>query len=153
MTLDVKIYSGAARTWNVVHSADKAIYSSIEFEGGKKIGDLQITPELNEMFEPALRQGQELNLHVVKPLQEGPATIIAFEEPEGKIFATDVPPLPLLLSLAPRLALVVGVLLIPAFGLGILILGAWSTMRSRIRPLVELREYVQRLPRAILVKS
>ena len=58
-----------------------------------------------------------------------------------------------LTTIAIEEALIVGILLIPAFGLGILILGAWSTMRSRIRPLVELREYVQRLPRATLVKS
>lgn len=58
------------------------------------------------------------------PINGAPATLIAFEAPGGKNFATDVPALPFLLSVAPRLALIVGILLIPAFGLGILILAS-----------------------------
>lgn len=153
MALDIKIYSGVVSKWNVVHSATDVTYTLIEFEGGKKIGDVRVIEELNDIFEAALRNGKPLDLHVVMPIHDVPSTLIAFGEQGGELFATDVPPLPFLFWFAPRLALIVGILLIPAFGFGILILGAWSTMRRRIRPLVELREYVQRLPRATLVKS
>lgn len=153
MALDIKIYNGVATNWNAVHFGTHVTYSSIEFEGGKKIGDIRVTEGLNDMLDPALRIGGPLKLHVVMPAQGQIVTLIAFEQAGGETFALDVPPLPVMFALAPRLALIFGILLLPAFGLGILLLGAWSSMRSRIRPLVELREYVQRLPRATLVKS
>lgn len=152
MALDLKIHSGVVRNWSVVHSGTHVTYNLIEFEGGKKLVDVRAEPALSEILEPALKRGEPLNLHVANPVPNMPAALIAFEEQGRGIFATDVPPLPVLLSLGPRLALIFGILLIPAFGLGILILGAWSTMRNNIRPLVELREYVQSLPRATLVK-
>lgn len=153
MALDIKTYSGVVKKWNFVHSATYVTYTLIEFEGGKKIGDVRVVEELNDLFEAALRNGQPLDMRVVMPIQDLPSTLIAFGEQGGELFATDVPALPFLFWFAPRLALIVGILLLPVFGLGVPILGAWSTMRSRIRPLVELREYVQRLPRATLVKS
>lgn len=152
MALDIKIYSGVVANWTVAHFATYASYSLIEFEGGKKIGDIRVAEGLNDVLEPALRGGQPLKLHVVMPVEGPIVTLIAFEQAGGEIFATDVPPLPAMLALAPRLALIFGILLIPAFGLGILLLGAWSTMRNRVRPLIELREYVQRLPHAKLLK-
>lgn len=153
MALDIKIYSGVATHWNAVHFGTHITYSVIEFEGGKTIGEIRVTEGLNDMLDTALRSGLPLKLHVVMPAQGPIVTLIAFEQPGGETFAADVPPLPVMLALAPRLALIFGILLLPAFGLGILLLGAWSSMRSRIRPLIELREYVQRLPRATLVKS
>ncbi|MFC5548215.1 hypothetical protein [Massilia aerilata] len=153
MALDIKIYSGVAKNWNAAHFGTHVAYSLIEFEGGKKIGEMRATERLNDVLEPALRSGQALKLHVAMPVEGSILTLIAFEQADGVTFAEDVPPLPAMLALAPRLALIFGILLLPAFGLGILLLGAWSSMRSRIRPLIELREYVQRLPRATLVKS
>lgn len=151
MALDVKIYSGVVQTWNVVHSTTHVTYTRIEFDGGKYIGEIRATEALSDIFETALRRGEALKLHVVMPLESGPATLIAFEQPEGVMFATDVPPLPFLFQFAPRIALIIGILLIPAFGIGIVVLGVWANMRRQVRPMVELRDYVRRLPRATLV--
>lgn len=152
MAIDIKIYNGVVEKWNVAHFATHVIYTLIEFDGGKKIGDVRVMGELNDLFEPALRAGKPLNIHVAMPIQQMPSTLVAFGEQEGQLFAADVPRLPFLFRFAPRLALIVGILLIPAFGIGVLVLGVWSSMRSRIRPMVEMREYVQKLPSAILVK-
>lgn len=153
MALDLKIHSGVIRNWNVVHFGSYVTYTHIELEGGRRLFDVRADPALNEILELAFKRGAPLNLHVAKPISNMPDALIAFEEPGRGIFATDIPPLPMLVSIASRLALISGILLIPAFGLGILILGAWSTMRSNNRPMVELREYVQSLPKATLVQS
>lgn len=153
MALDIKIYTSIAANWTVAHFATYTTYSLIEFEAGKKIGDIRIAEGLNDALEPALRDGQPLKLRVAMPVEAPIATFIAFEQTGGEIFATDAPPLPAMLALAPGLALMFDILLIPAFGLGILLLGAWSTIRNRVRPLIELREYVQRPPNGKLLKT
>lgn len=151
MAIEVKIYTGVVAKWSSAQLATHVAYSVVEFESGKRVGDFKVAEGLSDIFEAALEKGRPLSLHIVKPIHSVPSALLAVGEPGGELFATDVPPLPGIMTMMMKLCLVFGILFIPVFGIGFIIIGKWIGLRGQMRPLIELREYVRRLPNATLV--
>jgi hypothetical protein len=155
MSLDMQIHHGAVaslgqRSFSETH----VIYDSMTLEGGKRIGKFATTAALDQKLAEAVRDGESVELHMfAKPHRGEHGGLLAIGRPGGVLYASEIPALPAITRTLLFLAFVFGVVTIPFFGAGFLVLYAWWRVRGLVSIPAELRAYVLALKGARLLPS
>ncbi len=125
-------------------------YSYVEMSDGQRIRNLITETGLDGKLKEARATGEDVELHVI-PHPEGTTGLIAVKAGDGKIFATNSIGVPASKRLLMKAGWVLGVLLIPLLGIGLVILWRTWQMSKVLARYDEVHEYVASLPNATLI--
>ena len=127
-----------------------ATYSYIKMSDGQRIDKLVAETGLDGKLKAAAIAGQEVELHVVLH-PGGTAGLIAIRVGDGEIFATKSTEVPQSKRTWKKAGLIIGVLLIPLLGVGLIILWRTWELSKAIASHDEVRDYVAALPNVTLL--
>ena len=127
-----------------------ATYSYIKMSDGQRIEKLVVETGLDGKLKDAAIAAQDVELHVVVH-PGGTAGLIAIKVGDSEIFATKSTEVPASKRKWKTAGLIVGVLLIPLLGVGLIILWRTWQLSKAIASHDEVRDYVASLPNATLI--
>jgi len=151
MKLDVIIRRGVVESLGS-RSATPAriLYDSISMSDGQRVSWVGVSDAMDHKLNAAVKAGKEVELHVVKAPGAEHAGLVAMREAGGQLFAESVA-IPAGFKIAPLLIGLFGVVTIPFFGVGlILIFIAWR-LSKKLAPLKAIASYAEKLPGAVKV--
>ena len=125
-------------------------YSYVKLSDGQRINQLVVEAGLDDKLKGAAIADQDVELHVVLHAG-GSAGLIAIKVGEAEIFATKSTEVPASKRKWKNAGLIIGVLLIPLLGVGLIILWRTWQLSKAIASHDEVRDYVASLPNATLI--
>ncbi|MBS1229576.1 MAG: hypothetical protein H6R17_2853 [Proteobacteria bacterium] len=125
-------------------------YSYIKMSDGQRIDKLVAEAGLNDKLKGAALADQDVELHVVLHAG-GTAGLIAIKVGDAGIFATKSTEVPASKRKWKKAGLIIGVLLVPLMGVGLIILWRTWELSKAIASHDEVRDYVASLPNATLI--
>jgi hypothetical protein len=126
-------------------------YSYIDFDDGYMLKEVEVGHVLNSKLTGSLNDSSPLELHIIQSNLRKVSGIVAIRGVDGRLFAQDVPDLPLIAAIFPILMLGAGVVLLPVFGIGLIVLWFGWKARKAFKAVDQMRNYVRSLPGVILL--
>lgn len=127
-----------------------ATYSYIKMSDGQRINKLVAESGLDGKLKGAAIADQEVELHLIFH-PGGTAGLIAIRTGGGEIFATKSTAVPPAKRAWKRAGLIIGVLLIPLLGVGLIILWRTWDLSKAIASHDQVHDYVASLPNVTLL--
>ena len=125
-------------------------YSEVKMSDGQRIDRLVVETGLDAKLQDAVAAGQDVELHVI--VHAGATTgLIAIKVGDAGFFATKSADVPASKRTWKKAGWIVGVLLIPLLGIGILILRRTRELSKTIARHDEVHDYVTSLPDVTLI--
>ena len=154
--MDFKVFKGRIKTLGSSTTAESTkktpitTYDYIDMYDGQRIKKLITEAGLDEKLKEAKSAGEDVEFHVILH-PEGTLGLLGMRAGEGKIFATNIPEGTASRQLWLKAGWILGVLLVPLLGVGLIIL--WHTWKFRkvLGKYDEVREYIASLPDAIII--
>ena len=125
-------------------------YRYIKMSDGQRIDNLVAETGLDDKLKGAALADQEVELHVVLHAG-GTAGLIAIKVGAAETFATKSTEVPASKRKWKKAGLIIGVLLVPLMGVGLIILWRTWELSKAIASHDEVRDYVASLPNATLI--
>ncbi len=146
----IKTLGASITTTDEHHS--KTCYSFIELSDGRIFKNVEISHALRRGLDESINAGIPVELHIFSNNESKPTIgIIAIKGQDGRLFAQEIPELPLVVKYLPISLFVAGVFLLPIFGIGIV--AFWLSWKANkvVKLAKEMRSYTKSLSNAILV--
>ena len=154
--MKVKIYQGKIAAMGepfaslAATRAAVATYGEVKMSDGQRIDRLVVETGLDAKLQDAVAAAQDVELHVI--VHAGATTgLIAIKVGDAGFFATKSADVPASKRTWKKAGWIVGVLLIPLLGVGILILRRTWELSKTIARHDEVHDYVTSLPNVTLI--
>lgn len=154
--MEVKVYKGKVESMGepfaslAATRAAVVTYSEVKMTDGQQIDRLVVETGLDAKLQDAVAAGQDVELHVIAH-QGGTTGLIAIKAGDTGFFATKSADVPASKRTWKKAGWIVGVLLIPLLGVGILILRRTWELSKMIARHDEVHDYVTSLPNVTLI--
>lgn len=154
--MEVKVYKGRIEAMGepfaslAATRAAVVTYSEVKMADGQRIDRLVVETGLDAKLQEALAAGRDVELHVLAH-PGGTTGLIAIKAGDGGFFATKSADVPASKRTWKKAGWIVGVLLIPLLGVGILILRRTRELSKTIARHDEVHDYVTSLPHVTLI--
>ena len=154
--MEVKVYKGRIEAMGepfaslAATRAAVVTYSEVKMADGQRIDRLVVETGLDAKLQEALAAGRDAELHVLAH-PGGTTGLIAIKAGDGGFFATKSADVPASKRTWKKAGWIVGVLLIPLLGVGILILRRTRELSKTIARHDEVHDYVTSLPHVTLI--
>ncbi len=154
--MEVKIYQGRIESMGepfaslAATRAAVVTYGEVKMTNGQRIDRLVVETALDAKLQDAVAAGQDVELHVLAHAG-GTTGLIAIRSGDAGFFATKSADVPAAKRTWKKAGWVVGVLLIPLLGIGVLILRRTWELSKTIARHDEVHAYVTSLPDVTLI--
>ena len=145
--MEVRIYQGKIAAMGepfaslAATRAAVATYGEVKMSDGQRIDRLVVETGLDAKLQDAVAAGQDVELHVI--VHAGGTTgLIAIKVGAAEIFATKSTEVPASKRKWKKAGLIIGVLLVPLMGVGLIILWRTWELSKAIASHDEVRDYV-----------
>ena len=136
---------------NTGASDSKTNYAFIELGDGRILKSVEVGRSINSKLTLAFERGEPMELHVISSKNIKGLGIIALKTADGRLFAQDVPDIPFFVRFSVKALFIMGVFMLPLFGLGIFLMWpAWKAQKL-FSEAKGLRAYVRGLPQVVLL--
>jgi hypothetical protein len=154
--MSIKLYKGKIKdlgdsTADIAKNFFGKTYSYIEFEDGRMLNKLACFSGIDGKLVSELDTDGDVELHVFEGGKQ--PMLVALKSSSGRLYATEglTESTPLIVKLLPISMGVLGVFLIPFFGIGfVLLFGAWKYWKGASM-MSNIKKYVSDLPGAVYI--